>query len=364
MTAAVARLRRPWLTTEYEHGLRLLPSRASWYWAALLAVLFAVIPLSTSDFTLSVLTFAGIFAVGGLGLNLLTGYTGQVSVGHAFFMAVGAYTAAHFGGEEGLPVWIWLPLAGAVGGVIGGAVGPFALRLRGNYLAIVSVGLLFIGLHVWNNFESVTGGPAGVSAVPPVKFANLDVNDLHIFGRTYSRQEAWFWFTWALVAVCGLLCKNIIRSRPGRAMQAVRDRDAAAAVVGVNLARYKVGAFVLSSALGALAGGLQMAYVQYASPGEWGLIRSVQFIAIVVVGGAGTIYGPVLGALLLGGLPSLVDSFVERFDFVTEVGLSAPELSQLLYGLLLVAFLVIEPRGLAGVWVRIKAYFTSWPFSY
>ena len=104
--------------------------------------------------------------------------------------------------------------------------------------------------------------------------------------------------------------------------------------------------------------------MQYASPGEWGLIRSVQFIAIVVVGGAGTIYGPVLGALLLGGLPSLVDSFVERFDFVTEVGLSAPELSQLLYGLLLVAFLVIEPRGLAGVWVRIKAYFTSWPFSY
>ena len=364
MTAVVTRLRRPWLTTEYEHGLRLLPTRASWSWAAVLAGLWVVVPLRASDFTLSVLTFAAIFAVGGLGLNLLTGYTGQVSVGHAFFMAVGAYTAAHFGGEEGLPVWIWFPLAALIGGVIGGFVGPFALRLRGNYLAIVSVGLLFIGLHVWNNFESVTGGTAGVSGVPPVKLGSLDVNDLRIFGRTFSRQEAWFWFAWALVAVCGLACKNIVRSRPGRAMQAVRDRDAAAAVVGVNLARYKVGAFVLSSALGALAGGLQFAYVQYASPGEWGLERSVQFIAVVVVGGAGTIYGPILGALLIGGLPNLVDSFAARFDFITKAGLSAPELSQLLYGLLLVAFLVFEPRGLAGIWVRIKAYFTSWPFSY
>lgn len=364
MTAVLTRLRRPWLTTEYEHGLRLLPSRAYWYWAAALAGLWLAVPMATSDFTLSVLTFAGIFAVGGLGLNLLTGYTGQVSVGHAFFMAVGAYTAAHFGGEVGWPVYVWLPLAAVLGGLIGGAVGPFALRLRGNYLAIVSVGLLFIGLHVWNNFESVTGGTAGVSAVPAVKVGNLDVNDLHLFGRTYSRNEAWFWMTWLLVGGCALLCKNIVRSRPGRAMQAVRDRDAAAAVVGVSLARYKVGAFVLSSGLGALAGGLQFAYVQYASPGEWGLVRSVQFIAIVVVGGAGTIYGPILGALLIGGLPNIVDRYVQNLEFITDTGLTAPELSQLLYGLLLVGFLVLEPRGLAGIWLRIKAYFTSWPFSY
>lgn len=364
MTAVVTRLRRPWITTEYEHGLRLLPSRAYWVWAAALALLWLAVPMATSDFTLSVLTFAGIFAVGGLGLNLLTGYTGQVSVGHAFFMAVGAYTAVHFGGDLEWPVYVWLPLATVIGGLIGGAVGPFALRLRGNYLAIVSVGLLFIGLHVWNNFESVTGGTAGVSAVPPVKIGSVDVNDLHLFGRTYSRNEAWFWFTWLLVAACALLCKNIVRSRPGRAMQAVRDRDAAAAVIGVSLARYKVGAFVLSSGLGALAGGLQFAYVQYASPGEWGLVRSVQFIAIVVVGGAGTIYGPILGALLIGGLPNIVDRYVQDLEFITDAGLTAPELSQLLYGLLLVGFLVLEPRGLAGIWMRIKAYFTSWPFSY
>jgi branched-chain amino acid transport system permease protein len=364
VTAVVARLRRPWLTTEYEHGLRLLPTRATWCWAVVLAALWLVVPMQASDFTLTVLTLAGIFAVGGLGLNLLTGYTGQVSVGHAFFMGVGAYSAAHFGGDQGLPLWVWFPLAALIGGAIGGAVGPFALRLRGNYLAIVSVGLLFIGLHVWNNFESVTGGNDGVSAVPPMSLGSIDVNDLHLFGRVYSRYQTWFWFTWALVAVFALLCKNIVRSRPGRAMQAVRDRDAAAAVVGVNLARYKVGAFILSSALGALAGGLQFAYVQYASPGEWGLARSVQFIAIVVVGGAGTIYGPILGALLIGGLPNVVDRFVADVDFIADAGLTAPELSQLLYGLLLVGFLVLEPRGLAGVWVRIKAYFTSWPFSY
>jgi branched-chain amino acid transport system permease protein len=364
VTAVVGRLRRPWLTTDYEDSLRLLSSRAMWCWSVVLAALWIVIPLRASDFTLTVLTLAGIFAVGALGLNLLTGYTGQVSVGHAFFMAVGAYTAAHFGGEQDLPIWLWFPLAALIGGAIGGLVGPFALRLRGNYLAIVSVGLLFIGLHIWRNFESVTGGNDGISAVPPMKFGGFDVNNPEFFGKTYSRYEAWFWLTWALVAGCALLCKNIVRSRPGRAMQAVRDRDAAAAVIGVDLARYKIGAFVLSSALGALAGALQMAYSQYAQPDEWGLARSVQFIAIVVVGGAGTIFGPILGALLIGGLPSIVDRVVEDVDFITDVGLTAPELSQLLYGLLLVAFLVLEPRGLAGIWVRIKAYFTSWPFSY
>ena len=249
MTAVVARLRRPWLTTEYEHGLRLLPTRASWCWAAVLAVVFAVIPLSASDFTLSVLTFAGDLRRGRPraqpphrlhrpGIRRARLLHGRRAPTPRPTSAARRVSRSGSGSR-------WPP---PIGGVIGGAVGPFALRLRGNYLAIVSVGLLFIGLHVWNNFESVTGGPAGVSAVPPVKFGSLDVNDLHVFGRTYSRQEAWFWFTWALVAVCGLLCKNIVRSRPGRAMQAVRDRDAAAAVVGVNLARYKVGAFVLSSA--------------------------------------------------------------------------------------------------------------------
>jgi branched-chain amino acid transport system permease protein len=356
MAGIVQRLRRPRLTVEYAQELRLFGTPATRLGMTALFVVFILAPLQLTDFPLSVLNIAGIFVVGTIGLNLLTGYTGQVSLGHAFFMAIGGYVWAHFGGEQGLSLLIWLPLA---------AVGPFALRLRGNYLAIVSLGLVFIGLHIWRNFESVTGGGIGFTgATRGASIGPLDFAALELAGRTYTVDQSFFWLIWAVVALSALLAKNIVRSRPGRAMQAIRDRDVAAAVVGVNLARYKVGAFVVSGAYAAVAGALYGSYFEFVSPGHWDLFLSIQFIAMVIVGGVGTIFGSILGGLFVGGVPSLIDKYGASLPLIDRLGISVPEFNAILYGVVIVLFLVLEPHGLAGIWFRIRAYFRAWPFSY
>ena len=171
-------------------------------------------------------------------------------------------------------------------------IGPFALRLRGNYLAIITLGLVFLGQHVFENWDSVTGGLNGtpVDAPPivgPVNFANLTV-----FGHTFTRDQGYFYLIWILVAVVALTAKNLTRSRAGRAMQAVRDRDAAAEAIGIRLARTKVLAFVVSSSLAAMAGALFGSYQQFVSPSDFRLFVSLQYIAMIVVGGVGTTFGP------------------------------------------------------------------------
>jgi len=336
MTGATALLRRP------------LPARPRDLVPILLVIAYLALPVALGDFWLSVLVFAGIFAVGAIGLDLLTGYTGQISLGHAFFMAVGAYTAAWFGAGRGLSILVWLPLAALAGAFLGAVVGPAALRLRGPYLAIVSVGLVFVGLHVWNNFESVSGGAAGIGGTAPAAVGPLDFNRLELAGQVYSREQSWFWLVWAVVAVVGLLARNLVRSRPGRAMQTVRDQELAAATMGIDVARVKVGAFAVSGALAAVAGGLYFAFVRYAGPDEWNLFLSIHFVAILIVGGAGTLYGPVLGAVVLGGLPRLVEEVSPHLPFLTPGGLTVANLNRLLFGLLIVAFLIFQPRGLAG----------------
>jgi branched-chain amino acid transport system permease protein len=358
------------LVRRYEDELRLFGTRAARSWLAVLVLLWLCVPLFvTDDFWLSVLNYAGIAAIGAIGLNLLTGYTGQVSLGHAFFIGTGAYVAAEVGGELGLPLVLWLPAAGLFGAAVGALVGPFALRLRGNYLAIVTLGLVFLGEHLFRNLDGVTGGNSGTSVLAAVELGPLDVRRLELGGDVYSANQGWFWLIWALVALVALIAKNIVRTRPGRAMQAIRDRDVAAEIVGVPLGRYKTAAFALSSGLAAMAGALLGAYQEFVSPDEWTLFLSIQYIAIIIVGGVGTVFGAVLGALFLGGLPALIEEYSDAIPGVaTTAGddgfISVFSLNQAIFGLLIVLFLVFEPRGLAAIWLRIKAYFKAWPFSY
>jgi branched-chain amino acid transport system permease protein len=263
---------------------------------------------------------------------------------------------------------VWLPLAALIGSIVGALIGPFALRLRGNYLAIVSLGLVFLGLHIWNNFESLTGGSNGVLGPRTAELGPLDFSKLELAGKTYTTEQGYFWLIWALVAVVALLAKNIVRSRPGRAMQAIRDRDMAAAVIGVNLARYKVGAFALSSGYAAVCGAILGSWSGFVRVDQWDLLLSIQFIAIIIVGGAGTIFGSVVGALFIAGGPPLIEDSADRLPIVSyltgEGGLSVDSFNQLLFGLVIILFLMFEPHGLAGVWFRLKAYFKAWPFSY
>ncbi|MCU1377977.1 MAG: branched-chain amino acid transporter permease [Acidimicrobiales bacterium] len=365
------------MVTKYEDDLRLF-RRSRWYQVGILLLLVAylLVPTVASEFQIDVLNRVGYFAIGAIGLNLLTGYTGQVSLGHAFFVGVGAYVAAYFGTQHGWPLLAWLPMAALLGGLIGAFIGPFALRLRGQYLAIITLGLLFVGEHVFDNWESVTGGGAGTQVAAPLKIGPLDFGNLKLGSTVYSRNQGLFFLIWAVVAIVLLLARNLVRTRPGRALQAVRDRDLAAEIIGVSQARYKISAFAVSSMLAAMAGGFYAVIQQYVSPtefgGQVGLFLSIQFIAIIIVGGVGTLFGSVLGAFVVGALPRVIENLSTNVDLPFVSGdkggdpgfLTVFSLNQMLFGLLIVAFLLFEPRGLAAVWFRIKAYFKSWPFSY
>ncbi|MCP3935092.1 MAG: branched-chain amino acid ABC transporter permease [Actinomycetia bacterium] len=325
-------------------------------------------PLMLSDFQLSVIDYAGIAAIGAIGLNVLTGYTGQISLGHGFFLGAGAFTAAYFGGNLDLPLPLWLAAAAVVGALIGLVIGPFALRLKGSYLAIITLGLVFLGQHIFENWKSVTGGLSGRAVTAPVKLGPVDFANLDIGGKEFSREGGYFYLIWAVVALVALLVKNLMRTRLGRAFQAVRDRDAAAEVIGVRLARTKVMSFVVSSSLAAVAGALYGSFQRFVNPEEFGLFLSIEFVAMIVIGGAATIYGPVLGALFITAVPFLIEEWSDRIPGVAteagETGITVFALNQALFGLLIIGFLVLEPRGLAALWARIKVYFLAWPFSY
>ena len=357
------------LTVRYEDELRLFRSPLARGGLAALALAFLVAPYFLTDFWLSVLIYAGIAAIGAIGLNLLTGYTGQVSLGQAAFLGFGAYTTGYLGTDLGLPLPLWLAGAAVVGGALGAIIGPLALRLRGLYLVIITLGLVFIAEHVFVNWDGLTGGPTGRETSAPASIGIFDFNEPSLLGETLTTDQSWFWLVWALVGLMALAAKNVVRTRPGRAMQAIRDRDVAAEVIGVSLPRYKVGAFVISSALAGLAGALFAGYQEYVSPEEWTLFLSIQYLAIIIVGGLGSVLGAILGALFVGSLPRVIEEFSDSLPLVSAEGggdpvISVFALNQILFGLLIIVFLVLEPRGLVALWLRAKAYFKGWPFSY
>ncbi|HSJ27523.1 MAG TPA: branched-chain amino acid ABC transporter permease, partial [Acidimicrobiia bacterium] len=285
--------------------------------------------LAANDY-LQLLTTVCIFAIGALGLNLLTGVAGQVSLGHSFFMGVGAYTAVWLGAPEGplfgmgLPIWIWLPAAGIVPAIIGLIVGPTAVRVRGLYLAIVTVGLVFIGEYVFRNWRSLTGGSqAGRS------FQRLDVRlwkeetpliEVTQNGPWLSSNGKSFLMLLFFLVVFTVLAKNLQRTRVGRAFQAIRDRDVAAEIMGVNEFRYKLLAFGISSFYAGIAGALLTSFLGRTIPERWDLILAVQFIAIILIGGAGTISGTLMGAAFVIMLPRVVQNFTEWLKGAIDEG--------------------------------------------
>ncbi|MFC2153705.1 branched-chain amino acid ABC transporter permease [Actinomycetota bacterium] len=409
---------RPLLFTDYASEMALVPTWTKRVMLLLLAVLLVLIPLQIipglsflgdSDW-MRILSEVLIFAVGALGLHILSGLTGQVSLGHAFFMGVGAYTAAVLGGEVGkatlgfgLPMWVWLPAAGIVAALVGALVAPTAVRVRGIYLAIVTVGLVFIGEWLWRNLVDITGGSQSGR-----KFPALDLRlwkeeqplvsfstDGAWFGNELSSEAKTYFFLLLLVAVFALVTKNVQRTRTGRSFMAIRDRDVAAEVMGVPEARSKAMSFALSSFYAGIAGALLGAFVSRLIPESFNLFLSVQFLAILLVGGLGTITGTLLGAVFVVTLPRLVQDFSGFLADTAESGsgiastvanvfvstgpddlgiistaagnspgLNVSQFNLVLYGVLLIVFLIFEPLGLYGIWMRIRNYWKGWPFTY
>lgn len=332
---------------------RLTSGRGTRILIALGLVAIVAIPLNMgSPYWLGVLNTAGVAAIAATGLNVLTGYAGQLSLGHAFFVAVGAFTGQYIGGEFGLPMILWLPAAGLLAAVVGAVVAPFALRLRGPYLAIVSLSLVFIGIYAARNLGSITGGFNGAVVTARASVGPADFERLQIGGLVFAREQGMFILIWAVLALTLLVVANIMRTRSGRAMQATRDHDIAAEVLGVRMLRTQVNAFVLASGIAGIAGGLLAANLQYVRPENFDVALSVQYLAIIVIGGLGTLFGPVLGALFVGLVPVTVDALAGSLPFMSEEGgsgLSTTDLTLILYGVLIVLFLTLEPRGLIQI---------------
>jgi branched-chain amino acid transport system permease protein len=317
------------------------------------AILAIVLPFGMDAFQLTTAAFVVIAAIGALGLGVLTGYAGQISLGHSFFLAIGAYTAAVLGGNDHLSAAIWLPAAGVVAALCGALVGPTALRLRGLYLAIVTIALVFIGQHIWFNVAAISGGPGG-RLLPAVAFGSFDFSvgrQLTLGGLVIDHNGLYYYLALIILALAMLFVWNLSRSRPGRAMQAVREREIAASVMGVNVARTKVSAFAISSFLAGISGALYASYLSFVTPGQWSLLLSVQYVAAIIVGGIGTVWGPVLGSIVIFALPPVLQSLVPQ---TASGGLPIGDLTSIVYGVLIIAFFVFEPGGVVGLARRLQ----------
>jgi branched-chain amino acid transport system permease protein len=266
-------------------------------------------------------------------------------------------------------MWIWLPAAGLVAALAGLVVAPLAFRLRGLYLAFVTLGLVFIGEHIFREAESITGGQGVGRSGPEPSVFGLDLgSDGNVLGVFLDREQKFYFFGLLLLLVFGLLAKNLVRSRIGRAFSAIRDRDIAAEIIGVPLARYKVIAFVVSSFYAGIAGAVLWMFVGFVEPSSFNLLLSIRYVAMVLIGGVATISGSIMGATLITFLPRLVENLADFLPFISESPtggfLTAAQVEEILFGGLIVFFLILEPLGLYGLWIRVRNYFKAWPFSY
>lgn len=327
----------------------------------LAAILFFTI---ASDDWFTIVNNTLIAALAALALNVLSGYTGQISLGHAFFMAIGAYTAALLGGTQpvgpldpqgfALSWLIWLPAAGIVAALVGALVGPTALRLRGFYLGIVTLALVFIGNYVFINLRAVTGGPQGRTfPVPAIGGAAFDQQNT-LLGLALTSGQQYFLLILPILVLAALFVSNVMRSRAGRAFRAVRDHEVGASLMGVNLFEAKMGAFILSSFLAGIAGALFASYNSYVIPDYWSLTLSIEFVAAIIIGGTASIWGSLLGAAFVFGLPQIIDHFSLLPPPSGNGGLSSGDLNTLLYGALIIVFLLFEPGGLIGLVARFQ----------
>ncbi|MFI6481081.1 branched-chain amino acid ABC transporter permease [Nonomuraea sp. NPDC050663] len=334
-------------------------------WAAVL-VAFVAVPFYLEGFWLQTGLFAMSAAVGAIGINLLTGATGQLSMGHAFFLAVGAYAYVSFSDDLGLPTPIAAVLAVLLAGVAGGLFSPIAGRLKGAYLGIATLALIFGGQHLLFNVEHVTGGFNG-RAVPPLEifgFSFADKPELILMNVPFGSLERLWFLGGALLLLAALFARGVLRGRPGRAMNTIRDHEIAAGVMGVPVTRYRAGAFVLSSMYGGLAGVMLALVFQRTVPDYFGILLSLDYLAMIVIGGLGSVGGAVIGAVFVSLLPQLLTRYSDALPLVSAPGsggVSPAEAARLLYGAAVVGVVLFLPGGLLGLLRSLRLRLPSLP---
>ncbi|NSL53050.1 branched-chain amino acid ABC transporter permease [Calidifontibacillus erzurumensis] len=319
-----------------------------------IAIFFAIFPLFASDYITGLATLCGIAAIGAIGLNILTGFTGQISIGVGAFLGVGGYTSAILTTKLGLSFWLSMPLAGIVTALVGALFGIPSLRLKGLYLAIATLAAQVIILFVISRWDSLTGGTAGLVLMRP-----------EIGSFSFSSETSYYYLMFVVLVATIVFSLNLFRSRVGRAFIAVRDRDVAAEVIGIDLFKYKVMAFFISSFFVGIAGALLGHYMMVVSPELYSTTVSIEYLAMILVGGLGSVFGSIYGAVFITLLPVVLRTVVELFSGVfPELAGLLVGMKEVVFGLVIILFLIYEPHGLAKIWQNIKDYFKLWPFSY
>lgn len=321
-------------------------------WMGALGVSLLLFPLVAGDYLLYLADLIGVLILGGLGLNILTGFTGQISLGHAAFVGVGAYAAAFGAARFGLPFFLTIPLGGVAACLAGMVIGIPSLRVKGLYLAIATLAAQVIFEWIFLSWDAVTGGIRGIN-VPPASLAGFPLNtDFRIYYLIY-----------ALVAAFTYFARNLFRTRVGRAFIAIRDRDISAELMGIDLFRYKILSFMVSSFYAGIAGGVWVYFTRVVTPEYFPLSLSIQFLAIIIVGGLGSIQGTIFGAIFITMVPELLKAAIEGAKAYYPDAMSHLfPLRDIVFGAMIVGFLVFEPHGLAEIWRRAKRFFALWPF--
>ncbi|MBL8288246.1 MAG: branched-chain amino acid ABC transporter permease [Rubrivivax sp.] len=333
--------------TGYEQDLRLAKHGGHLFWYGALALFMLAAPWLLEEYLLAQLTLVLIYSVVGLGLMLLAGFTGLFSIGHAAFLGVGAYTQAVVVGA-GVPFPLALLAAAALSAVVGVVVGLPALRVKGIYLGIATLAFGFIVEEGFARWESVTGGNAGMHVKPPA------------IGAWKLDTAVEFYFLCLVVTVVATLAiLNLLRSPTGRAFVAIRDSEISAQSMGIHLAAYKTLSFAISAALAGLGGALYAHMIKFLSPDQFNIIQSIDLLLMVVIGGLGSVHGAFLGAIFLIVLPQAISAVKDVLPaFIGQ----APGLKAVVYGAVLIGFVLFEPMGLYGRWLKIRTYFSIFPF--
>jgi branched-chain amino acid transport system permease protein len=326
-------------------------TRLQWGILFLLLVLLLTCPLFLSDRMLTLLTMIGIAIISVHGLNILTGYCGQISIGHVGFMAVGAYVSAILTAKLGWSFWTALPCAALAAGIVGLIFGLPSLKIKGFYLIMATIAAHFIIIWFILQLQNITGGADGL-AVPKPKIGSL----------VLKSKTNYFYLVMTFTALATLLAKNIVRTRAGRAFVAIRDNDLAAEVMGISLWSYKLQAFFIGCVYAGVAGVLLVHYYGFASVDQFPFMDSVWYLGMLIVGGS-NVTGPILGAISLKLLDELV-TIVGPVLSAAIAAQAAAAMGLITRGLVIILFLIFEPRGLDHRWGMVKAYFRLWPFSH
>lgn len=332
--------------------------RTRFQWAALigfLVLLFGFFPLFATEYWFSIVNLIAITVIAVLGLQFLTGYCGQISIGHAAFMAVGAYTSAILATHLGWSFWVALPCAGISAGIIGLVFGLPALRIKGFYIAVTTLAAHFVIMWAIVHGGDLTGGVMGLSAPAP-----------KLGGIVFDSEREFFFLIVSFAVLMTFFAKNIVRGKIGRAFIAARDNDIAAEFIGVNIFRYKVLAFTLGCLYAGIAGSLYAHYIGYVNEELFPLIESIWMLGMIVIGGLGSITGAIFGAVFI----RLLSYGVYYLTPIVGAAIPAIEMSianastKLVFGLVIILFLVFEPRGLYHRWEIILTKARLWPFPY